>query len=81
MMRVTAGGALAESEVHRMVRKKMAAFVEAQMMMASGALACRRKQRAVAKKIIGVYRNRVRQNMRRLCRFGELELTEATALY
>jgi len=28
-LRVTAGGALAESEVHRMVRKKMAAFVEA----------------------------------------------------
>jgi len=69
MMRLAAGGALAETELHRMVCEKTAAFVEAQMMAAS-ALARGRNSPAAAKKTLAVYRKRVRRNRRRLSRFS-----------
>jgi hypothetical protein len=67
MMRLVAGGALAENEVQRMVSEKTAAFVEAQMVTVC-ALGSIRKRRTAAKKVLGVYRKRVRQNSRRLRR-------------
>jgi hypothetical protein len=67
MMRLAAGGALAETELHRMISEKTATFVEAQM-MAAGALARGRKSPAAAREALGVYRKRVRRNRRRLSR-------------
>jgi len=67
MMRIAAGGALAETEVLGMVTEKSAAFVEAQM-MAARALARGGKSSGAARKALGVYRKRVRKNRRRLSR-------------
>jgi hypothetical protein len=67
MTRIAAGGALAQTEVQRMVSEKAAALVEAQIATAT-ALAVGRKAPAVAKQALRVYRRRVRRNRRRLSR-------------
>jgi geranylgeranyl pyrophosphate synthase len=67
MTRIAAGGALAETEVQRMVSEKTAAFLEAQIAGAS-ALAGGRKAPSVAKQTLRIYRRRVRGNRRRLLR-------------
>jgi geranylgeranyl pyrophosphate synthase len=67
MTRMAAGGALAQTEVQRMVSEKTAALVEAQI-LAAGALARGRKAPAVAKQALRVYSRRVRRNRRRLSR-------------
>jgi geranylgeranyl pyrophosphate synthase len=67
MSRIAAGGAVAETEVQRMVTEKTAAFMEAQIAAAS-AFAGGRKGPAAAKRALRVYRKRVRGNRRRLSR-------------
>jgi len=65
MMRINAGGPAARAEVLRMVGEKALALFEAQMAIAAGG-ASSRKRRGAAKKVLGVYRKRVRRNRRRL---------------
>src|SRR5215467_14411481 len=65
MMRLAAGGALAQSESARMISEKMFALGEAQT-AAALATAKGRKSHHVAKKVLGVYKKRVRKNRRRL---------------
>jgi geranylgeranyl pyrophosphate synthase len=67
MTRMAAGGALAQTEVQRMVSEKTAAFLEAQI-LAAGALARGRKAPAAAHQVLRAYRRRVRGNRRRLLR-------------
>lgn len=67
MSRIAAGGAVAETEVQRMVTEKTAAFMEAQIAAAS-VIAGGRKAPAAAKRALRVYRKRVRGNRRRLSR-------------
>jgi hypothetical protein len=67
IMRVASGGALAQSEMSRMVTEKMQAFGEAQTAAAIGSITAR-DSRHVAKKVLGVYKKRVRGNRRRLSR-------------
>lgn len=66
MMRLAAGGARAEIEAQRMVAEKSAAFVEAQMTLATS-LATGQGHHA-AKKILRGYGRKVRANHRRLSR-------------
>jgi hypothetical protein len=65
LMRLAAGGALAQSESTRMISEKMLALGEAQT---AAALATIKggKSPHVAKKVLGVYKKRVRGNRRRL---------------
>jgi hypothetical protein len=65
LMRLAAGGALAQSESTRMISEKMLALGEAQT---AAALATIKggKNPYVAKKVLGVYKKRVRGNRRRL---------------
>jgi hypothetical protein len=65
LMRLVAGGALAESEAGRMITEKVEAFGEAQAAAAVASMKGRDSDR-VAKKALGVYRKRVRRNRRRL---------------
>lgn len=67
LMRLGRGGALAQSEARRMVSEKFAALLEAQARAAAAAALGQNSQR-VAKKVLSVYRKRVRRNRRRLAR-------------
>jgi hypothetical protein len=65
LMRLAAGGALAESEASRMVAEKIEALGEAQAAAAIAAMKGGNSSQ-VAKKALGVYRKRIRGNRRRL---------------
>jgi hypothetical protein len=67
LMRVAAGGASARSEMQRMVTEKVQAFGEAQTAAAVGSITGR-KSPQIAKKVVRVYKKRVRGNRRRLTR-------------
>jgi len=67
LMRIAGGGALARSEATRMVTEKVQALGEAQAVAAVG-LVTGRNRRHIAKKVVGVYKKRVRGNRRRLAR-------------
>jgi hypothetical protein len=67
LMRIAAGGAHGQAEARRMVTEKLAAAAEAQVAAVAGALEGRSAQRT-GKKMLGVYRKRVRANRRRLSR-------------
>jgi hypothetical protein len=64
-MRLAQGGALAQSEAQLMVTEKVAAMAEAQGVAAAAAVMGGDSHR-VARKVMGVYRKRVRGNHRRL---------------
>jgi hypothetical protein len=64
-MRLAQGGASAQAEAQRMVAEKLAAMAEAQGVAAATAIMGGGGHR-VAKKVMGVYRKRVRGNRRRL---------------
>jgi hypothetical protein len=66
LMRIAGGGALARSEATRMVTEKVQALGEAQAVAAVGPVTGRNNH--VAKKVVGVYKKRVRGNRRRLAR-------------
>lgn len=67
LMRLASGGALAQSESARMISEKMLALGEAQA-AAGLAVAKGGKGHQVTKKVMGVYKKRVRKNRRRLTR-------------
>lgn len=67
LMRLAAGGALAQSESARMVSEKMFALGEAQAAAALATMKGGGSPRA-AKKVLGVYKRRVRKNRRRLAK-------------
>lgn len=67
LMRLGLGGAKAQSEAQRMVTEKFAALMEAQVGAAKAVMTGQSSARA-AKKVLGVYRKRVRRNRRRLAR-------------
>jgi hypothetical protein len=67
LMRLTAGGALAQREAQRMVAEKVTATVEAQTAAATALMTGRGPARA-AKSASAVYRRKVRANKRRLAR-------------
>jgi hypothetical protein len=67
MMRFAAGGASGQSEARRMVTEKIAAGVEAQAAVASGAITGQ-SDTVVAGKLLRVLQKRVRANKRRLSR-------------
>ena len=67
LTRIAAGGALAKSEATRMVTEKVQALGEAQAVAAVGSMRGR-NSRHIAKKVVGVYKKRVRGNRRRLTR-------------
>ena len=66
-LRVAAGGTQAQSEINRMITEKVQAFGEAQTAAAIGAVGGG-SGRHIAKKVVGVYKKRVRKNRRRLTR-------------
>ena len=68
-MRIAAGGHRGHSETQRMITEKIVATVEAQVAGAHAALAGGDGRR-VTKKVMGVYKKRVRGNARRLTRSG-----------
>jgi hypothetical protein len=67
LIRIAAGGADGRAELQRMVAEKVAAGVEAQAAVAASAIEGGTSRHA-AKKVLGVYRKRVRANRRRLSR-------------
>jgi len=67
LMRVAAGGASAQSEMTRMVTENVHALGEAQTAAVVGSVTGR-SSRQIAKKVVGVYKKRVRANRRRLTR-------------
>jgi hypothetical protein len=67
LMRLAAQGSGSQTEARRMVTEKVAALVEAQAAAAAATIKGGKSHRA-AKKIVGVYRKRVRANRRRLTR-------------
>jgi len=67
LVRLAAGGALAQSESARMISEKMLALGEAQAAAALAAMQGGDSPR-VAKKVMGVYKRRVRRNRRRLAK-------------
>ena len=67
MVRLAAGGALAQSEAQRMVMEKIAAVAEAQTAVAAGILNGH-EDHVVANKALGTFKKRVRANKRRLSR-------------
>jgi hypothetical protein len=67
IMRVTAGGAPGRSETNKMVTEKVAALVEAQAAATVGAIQGKSGP-VVARKVLNVYKKRVRGNKRRLSR-------------
>jgi hypothetical protein len=67
LMRLATGGALAQSESTRMVSEKLFALGEAQAAAVFATMRGGGSPR-VAKKVLGVYKKRVRGNRRRLTR-------------
>jgi hypothetical protein len=67
MMRLAAPGARSRSEARRMVTEKVAALAEAQAAAAAAAVKGGGSAKA-AKKVLRVYKSRVRANRRRLSR-------------
>jgi hypothetical protein len=67
LMRIAAGGALAKSEVARMTTEKVQALGEAQAAAVVGSVTGRNSHH-IAKKVVRVYKKRVRGNRRRLTR-------------
>ena len=67
-IRFAAGGPLARSETGRMITEKVQALGEAQTAAAIAAISGR-NSRHVAKKVLGVYKKRVRGNRRRLAKY------------
>jgi hypothetical protein len=67
MMRLAAGGAIAQTELRRMITDKIAAGIEAQAVAASS-VASGHNNEVVAGKVLRVVRKRVRANKRRLSR-------------
>jgi hypothetical protein len=67
IMRFAAGGAAGQNESYRMVAEKIAAVGEAQT-VAAIAIAAGQKNKVIAKKVVGVFKRRVRANKRRLSR-------------
>ncbi len=67
MMRLATPGAAGGTEARRMVTEKVAALAETQAAAAAVAIKGG-KNRRVAKKVLGIYRKRVRANRRRLTR-------------
>lgn len=67
VMRLAAPGSGSQTEARRMVTEKVAALVEAQA-AAVAATIKGGKSDSVAKKVLGVYKKRVRANRRRLTR-------------
>ena len=65
LMRLAAGGALAQSESARMISEKVQALGEAQTTAAVATIKGG-KSHQVSKKVLGVYKKRVRKNRRRL---------------
>jgi hypothetical protein len=63
LMRLAQGGALAQTEAQRMVTEKVAAMTEAQGIVAAAIMGS--GSHRVARKVLGVYRKRVRGNRRR----------------
>jgi hypothetical protein len=64
LMRLAAQGAGSQTEARRMVTEKMAALVEAQAAAAAATIKGGKSHHA-AKKVLGVYKRRVRANRRR----------------
>jgi hypothetical protein len=67
LMRLAAQGSGSQTEARRMVTEKVAVLVEAQAAAAAATIKGGKSHR-VAKKILGVYKKRVRANRRRLTR-------------
>lgn len=67
LMRLAAGGARSQAEAQRMVTEKFAAFAEAQGAAVTTAIEGGSSHR-LGKKVVGVYKKRVRGNRRRLTR-------------
>jgi hypothetical protein len=67
MMRLATQSAGSQTEARRMVTEKVAALAEAQAAAAVVAIKGGKNQK-VAKKVLGVYKKRVRANRRRLTR-------------
>ena len=67
VMRMAAHPAHNQTEARRMVTEKVAALGEAQAVVAAGVIKGGKSHR-VAKKVLGVYKKRVRANRRRLTR-------------
>jgi len=65
LMRIAAGGALAKSEMTRMTTEKVQALGEAQAAAVAGSITGRDSHH-IAKKVVRVYKKRVRRNRRRL---------------
>lgn len=65
LMRLAVQGPASQTEMRRMVMEKVAALAEAQG-AAAAALIEGKKSHRVAKRVLGVYRKRVRANRRRL---------------
>ena len=65
MMRLATPSAGSQTEARRMVTEKIAALAEAQTAVASAVMKGGKSHR-VAKKVLGVYKKRVRANKRRL---------------
>ena len=64
-MRLASGGAAGKSEAHRMVTEKVAALAEAQTVATSAAITGKSGP-VISKKVLNVYKKRVRGNKRRL---------------
>ena len=67
LMRLAARGSGSQTEARRMVTEKVAALAEAQSAAAIAVIKGGKSHR-VAKKVLGVYKKRVRANRRRLTR-------------
>ncbi len=67
LMRLAAGGVRGHAEVQRMMTEKLAAAAEAQAAAMAGAIEGGTSHR-VGKKVLSVYKKRVRANRRRLSR-------------
>jgi hypothetical protein len=65
LMRLAAQGSGSQTEARRMVTEKVAALAEAQTAAATAVIKGGKSHR-VAKKVLGVYKKRVRANRRRL---------------
>ena len=67
LMRIAAGGASGQAEAKRMVTEKVEAFAEAQAAAVVTTIEGGSSHR-LGKKVVGVYKKRVRGNRRRLTR-------------
>ena len=67
LMRLAAGGTGGQEEAQRMVTEKLAAFTEVQTAAITTAIEGGSSER-LGKKVVGVYKKRVRGNKRRLTR-------------